>query len=182
MIVISTMIMALDYGERRIGVAVTDESEKYTKALDYIRNSEPTRKVFKKLHREKSEQEIKEIKRSNKLNAKLGQKRVFNQILHLLNLYYPEKIIIGVPYTLDHENNQIEGKQAKVIKNFGKKLKAFLDSKKIKIEIEYYDETLSSRMAQSSLEAQSITTSEKIKAKIDSESARLLLEEYILGK
>lgn len=42
------MIIAFDYGEKRIGVAISDESNKFATALDFVPNRSQIKKVFLK--------------------------------------------------------------------------------------------------------------------------------------
>lgn len=174
------MILALDYGEKRIGVAVSDESEKIATALPYLSNKSEIKRISNKDYPKGTDpQKIKEDRKALKIQSKIELRKVFNIICHLINTYYPDKIIVGLPKTIDKETNEwIEGHQAKKIRNFMKKFEQFLISKKIVCEIIFIDETMTSKQAEENLREMNLTN-DKVREKIDSESARILLQEYL---
>jgi putative transcription antitermination factor YqgF len=177
------MILALDYGEKRIGVAISDETERFAKALDYLPNKSEPRKIFAKdFPQGTSMQVINDARRAEKREAKIELRKVFNKLLHMINIYYPEVILVGLPTVVDEETQQPKlGVQAKKIKEFVKKLEIFLRQNNIILEIKLIEESMTSHIAEEQLRAQGLTT-DKIKEKIDSESAKLLLEGYISVK
>lgn len=177
------MILALDYGEKRIGVAVTDESERFVKAIDYISNNSEVKKIRKKdFPKGTIEQEIKDFKKKLKQESKIEFRKVCNKLLHLINIYYPQKIIIGLPTVPNQKTGQpTKGLQAKKVEQFIKKFKACLSQNKVLIEIEFIEESMTSQIAEQNLREQGVPSS-KINEKVDSESARILLEEYISNK
>ena len=177
------MILALDYGEKRIGVAVTDETEKFVKELDYIpNNSELKRISLKDYPKGTDPQSIKQIKKESAINAKIEFRKLCNKLLYLINCYYPSKIIIGLPMTTDAKTNlPVIGKQAKKIKQFVRKLELCLKSNKISLEIILVEESLTSKIASQELKRMGLSST-KQKDKIDSFSAKILLEEYISNK
>jgi RNase H-fold protein (predicted Holliday junction resolvase) len=175
------VLLALDYGEKRIGVAVTDESGKFVKPLDYIPNkTEPRRITAKDFKDGITPQELHAKRKENKNECKVELRKLCNKLLYLINCYYPEKIIVGLPTVVDNETGQIaEGMQAKKVRRFVKTLESCLRKNNIALTIEFLEESMSSKFAEENLKALGITTSEKIREKIDSESAKVLLEDYI---
>lgn len=177
------MILALDYGEKRIGVAVTDETEKFTTALDYIPNKSEVKKIFAKDFPPNTDVKIiNQARKDAKSEAKIELRKVFNKLLHLVNYYYPEKIVVGLPKVIDKDTNEyVEGAQAKVVRQFMKKFCAFLSARKIICEVIFVEESLTSQIAEENLKDAGVTPT-KISEKIDSESARVMLEEYLAGR
>lgn len=174
------MILALDYGEKRVGVAVTDESEKFVVSLDFISNNSELKRVKNSdFPKGTPNKEIVEVRKTAKKDSKLELRKLFNKICHLVNYYYPDKILIGIPMTVDKETNElVKGKQAIKIESFSKKLQAFLKSKNVVCDIELIEESMSTVMARANLKEKGLTET-KIKQQVDSESARILLEEYV---
>jgi RNase H-fold protein (predicted Holliday junction resolvase) len=175
------VILALDYGEKRIGAAITDESGKFTKALDFIPNkSEPKRITSKDFPLGTTIETINKARKDAKLESKIEFKKLCNKLIYLINCYYPNKIIIGIPTTIDNKTGGITfGVQAKKVKTFVKKFETCLKSNGIALDFELIEESMTSKIAEKNLRSLGITTSNKIKEKIDSESARVMLEEYI---
>ncbi len=176
-------LIAFDYGERRIGVAITDESNKMTSSLPYISNNSELKKINKKdFPKGTDPKEIAKARREAKKDSKIELRKVFNKILYLVNSYYPEKLLLGLPLSFDSkENIYKEGMQAKKVRSFAKKLDIFLKKNNIICEIVFLEESMSSQIAASNLSDFGLT-SDKIREKIDSESARILLEGYIESK
>lgn len=174
------MIIAFDYGEKRIGVAISDEKNKFANAIKYIPNKSEVDKLFSKdFPKDTSMNIINQERRKAKKEAKIELHKVFNKIHYLVNYYYPEKIIVGLPKVIDKNSGEwVEGHQAKKVKNFFKKLDSFLKSKNILCEIEFYDETLTSIFARNNLEEMNLSN-QSLLGRIDSESARILLQEYL---
>lgn len=174
------VLLALDYGEKRIGVAVTDESGRFVKPLDYIPNKSEVRKITAKDFKDGiTPEELNKARKTHKQECKIEFRKICNKLLFLINCYYPEKIIVGLPTTVTEDGQVAEGVQAKKIRKFVKNLTTCLKQNNIALQIEFIEESMSSRLAEENLRAQGITTSGKIKEHIDSESAKLLLEEYI---
>ncbi len=173
------MILALDYGEKRIGVAVSDEGEKFAKALECITHkSEPGKISVKDFPHGTSQEVIQEERRKAKSDRKLEERKLFNKILHLVTLHYPEKILIGLPTTADATTGRaIIGKQAKKVQRFAKKLESFLKKNNILVEIIFVEESMTSVDAEKKLRAEGLG-SKRIKARIDSESAKCLFESF----
>lgn len=177
------MILALDYGEKRIGVAITDETEKFTKALEYLSNKSEPKKIFAKdFPSGTTVQAINDARKAAKTESKLEFRKLCNKILHLVNIHYPDRLIVGLPTVIDEETQQpVIGAQGKKIKDFVKKLDTCFRQNNIVLPIELIEESMSSRMAEENLRAQGFTN-DKVRENIDSESARILLEGYISSK
>jgi putative transcription antitermination factor YqgF len=174
------MILALDYGEKRIGVAITDESERFVKGIDYLPNKSEPRKIFTKdFPKGTSMQVINDARRAAKYESKIEFRKVCTRLLHLFTIYYPSIVLIGLPTTVDAETQEIKlGQQAKKVKDFAKKLESCLKQNNMVIEIKFVEESMTSSWAEQNLREQGLTT-DKIKEKVDSESAKILLEGYI---
>jgi putative transcription antitermination factor YqgF len=174
------MILALDYGEKRIGVAITDEKDQFAASQNYISNSSELKRVATKdFPKGTPVKEIVEARKAAKREAKVEMRKLLNKIYYLINSHYPDKILIGLPLTIDKNTSEwVEGQQALKVKKFAKTLESFCKSKKIVCDIELVEESMSSSFARDNLKEMSLTES-KIKEKIDSESARILLEEYL---
>jgi putative transcription antitermination factor YqgF len=176
-------LLALDYGEKRIGIAITDEYKKIVTSLPYIANKSETKLIRNKDYPKNTSPEIiRKDRKDAKLESKIELRKVFNKLLHYINTYYPEKIIIGMPMSFDAKENIYKyGPQAKKVKNFAKKLELFLKKHNIICEIEFIEESMSSKIAKENL-SEIYKTEGKIKDKIDSESARIMLVEYLARK
>ena len=133
-------ILSLDYGLKRIGVAISDPDRKFAFPRKVIAN-----KDFK---------------------------HVLSSIKNLIEENEIYLIIIGLPLNMPGVKNE-KSKMTKTVEDFVKKLK-----QKVNISIELIDERLSSFTAEQNLFETGIK-SKKIKSLVDSEAARILLEEYI---
>ena len=176
------MILALDYGEKRIGVAVTDNEERFAKVLDYIPNKSEVKKIFSKgFPKGTKPEEIQEMRKKEKKEAGIEFRKLCNKLLYLINLYYPDKIIIGLPTTVDENGHPVIGAQAKKVQQFVKKFEACLKKNNIVLDIELIDESMTSSLVEQKLRLKGMR-SNNIREKIDSECARMLLEEYLTSE
>jgi putative Holliday junction resolvase len=123
--------LAIDYGEKRIGLAISDDDGKYSFSRDAILSND--------------------------------QKMVIEKIKELTEQESVEKIIVGWPLTLKGELNNQTNKVQLFISALGAA---------VKVAIEKYDERLSSQAA-------GRLVGEDRQGKIDSVSARLILEDYL---
>ena len=130
-------ILALDYGQRKIGVAISDPLKIIAKPLTVIINS--------------------------------SYKNVLDEINKLIDEFQIETIVIGMPITLKNKYS----KQTKIVIEFVKFLQ-----KNLKINIETYDERLTSQMAQKILVSQGIKTGHN-KQEIDKVSAAIFLQNFL---
>jgi putative transcription antitermination factor YqgF len=176
------MILALDYGEKRIGVAVSDDEERFGTVLDYIPNKSEVKKIFAKgFPKGTKPEEIQEVRRKEKKEASTEFRKLCNKLLYLINLYYPDKIIVGLPTTVDINGNPFVGAQAKKVQQFVKRLDICLKKNNIVLDIELIDESMTSALVEQKLKLKGMK-SNNIREKIDSECARMLLEEYLSSK
>lgn len=122
------MIIALDYGDKRTGVAISDDGEQIAfrhKALKLRPNEE-----------------------------------MFEVIISLLQRLQPKEVIVGEPLGLDDKETQM----SKKIRTVGEKI-AHISN----LPVKYWNEIMSS----------SIARQQKVTKDIDSESARIILQEYL---
>ena len=134
-------ILGLDIGDKRTGVAISNDVSSICTPLNYIPSKD--------------------------INYFL--KNLYNLIIEKkIN-----KIIIGLPKLLSGK----EGERAKYSRYISKKIK----EKNKNLEIVLWDERLTSKQAEKYL-LESGVEKNKIKEKIDSASAVIILESYILGQ
>lgn len=127
-------ILALDFGNKRIGLAIGDSDIGVAAARYFLPNDGDTLETLVKL---------------------IKSERV-------------KKILIGLPRGLQQETEQ-----TKLTREFANELDA-----KISIPIEFIDERFTSRIAESNLQTAEID-SRKQKNLVDSEAARIILQEYL---
>lgn len=94
-------------------------------------------------------------------------KNSVNEIVKIAKENHVQKIVVGVPYNMDGTT----GFQAQDCIEFSKQIEGF--------EIIYEDERLTSDTAEENLREQKIDF-RKEKGLVDSESARIILEQYLL--
>ena len=133
----STRILAIDYGDSKVGLAISDLMKIIAKPFKTIKN--------------------------------ISQDSVINNIKEIINDKSIEKIIIGLPITL----NNTFSDQTKKVQDFAEKLET-----KIEIPLIQYDERLSSIEAKKSLIQQGIKTGHN-KKEIDKTAAAIFLQSYL---
>ena len=133
------VILAIDYGLKRVGLAISDPNRSFAFPCDVIEN-----KNFDYL--------------TSKIHDLILERDV-------------ELILIGVPYNMN--STLIKNEMEKNIEHFIKELQ-----KIIKIPIKAVDERLSSFAAEEKLREAGVSA-KKSKKYVDSEAARLLLEEFL---
>ncbi len=129
--------MALDVGDKRIGVALSDPLQILASPLQTI--------------------------------ARTSDEYALHEITGLVNKYEVEKLIIGMPYSLDGTT----GPQAEKVLSFKDKISA-----QIAIEIVLQDERLSSVTADQKLK-ETGRKSARLKEKIDAAAAAVILQSYL---
>jgi putative Holliday junction resolvase len=135
-------ILAIDYGLKRVGLAISDPERSFAFPCDVIEN-----------------------KNFNYLIA---------QISNLILEKEVDLILIGMPYNMNKSNSDVtKNEMEKNVELFIKQLQ-----KSIKVPLKTVDERLSSFAAEEKLREAGISA-KKSKKYIDSEAARLLLEEFI---
>ena len=131
-----SVILGVDYGERRIGLAVSDELMIAANPLDTI--------------------------------ARTTEQRDLAAIEKLVRQRNVERIVVGLPLNMDGS----EGPMAKAVREFAGKLSG------LGIEIEFWDERLSTRAAESTL-LEADFTRKKRKGLRDKVAAAWLLQGYL---
>ena len=135
-------ILAIDYGLKRVGLAVSDPERAFAFPCDVIEN-----KSFDYL---------------------------FSQINNLILERDIDLILVGMPYNMNKNNSGVtKNEMEKTVESFVNKLQ-----KSITIPIKLVDERLSSFSAGEKLKEAGVSA-KKSKKYIDSEAARLLLEEFL---
>ena len=134
--------LALDYGEKRVGIAVSDESKKYSFARDYLIND-------------------------NSFQEKL---------IHLITEEQISKIIIGYPLNFKSEKTI----QTLKTEEFKSRLEKLLTDKSITAEIIFFDEIFTSKLAENRIMNSGMKKKKRQeKGLVDSESAQIILQDYI---
>ena len=131
-------IAAIDFGMKRIGIALSDEGQKI--ALPYLQVE--------------------------------GGKKAIDHVIKALQPKIQEivKILVGNPLSLKGE----ESSMGKIVLQFAKELE-----KKAKIEVELFDERLSSKQAEKMLSCElGLSRKERVKS-LDMSAACLLLQSYL---
>ncbi|MFL2653654.1 MAG: Holliday junction resolvase RuvX [Dehalococcoidia bacterium] len=132
-------ILGLDIGEKRTGVAISNEVSSLCTPLEYISSKDNF---------------------LEKISNIIQEKKV-------------EKIIIGLPKLLSGK----EGERAK----FSRSISHLIKSNHKSIKVILWDERLTTKQAEKYL-LETISDKRKIKEKIDSVSAVLILENYLASK
>lgn len=130
--------LGIDYGDKRIGLAISDELGMFAKPINMISNKKP----------EVAIESIKSLIKSENINF----------------------IVIGLPDT----GRKSEVNQVNVIKTFGNKLKDGIN-----VPLEYWNESFSSIEGVENLKAKGYKSKSNIEKKLDSESARIILQGYL---
>ncbi len=132
-------ILGLDIGEKRTGVAISNEISLLCTPLEYISSNDNF---------------------LEKISNIIQEKKV-------------KKIIIGLPKLLSGK----EGERAK----FSRSISNLIKSNHKAIKVILWDERLTTKQAEKYL-LETMTNKKKIKEKIDSASAVLILENYLAAK
>ncbi|MCX8034778.1 MAG: Holliday junction resolvase RuvX [Candidatus Dojkabacteria bacterium] len=166
----SPVILAFDYGTKRIGVAVTSDDGKYVKPLDVIKNNFDIIDVeIENLKKNSSEPKDKQIKLLKKQKEK--KLHIFlNKVFELVSRYYPDVILIGMPSTVDKVYKK------KILK-FANEIKKFLNKKKVLLDIQIINEDLTSHDGLKELNMLGFTK-KNIDDLIDSYSAMYIIKTY----
>lgn len=130
--------LGIDYGKKRMGLAISDELGMFAKPIEAIQNK--------------------------------GLEVAIKEIKSLIDRENLDFIVIGLPDT----GRKSELEQIKIIKSFGDKL-----FKQTKISFEYWNESFSSVEAFTNLKAKGKKSRSNIEKKLDSESARIILQGYL---
>ena len=131
--------LAIDYGLKRIGLAICDADEIIVSPLCQIQNSEVNRQM------------------------------AIDNILSLIREHAIEQLVIGLPVNMDGTM----GEQARISRNFGKKLE-----EQSGLKVNFQDERLSSRSADRMLADSGFTRKGK-KARRDMLAACEILKDFL---
>ena len=135
-------ILAIDYGLKRVGLAISDPGRTFAFPCNVIENKNPD--------------------------------YLISQINNLILERDVDLILVGMPYSMSRSNSDMTKNEME------KNVEGFIDKlqKSVTIQIKVVDERLSSFAAEEKLKEAGISA-KKSKQYIDSEAARLLLEEFI---
>jgi len=134
--------LSIDYGLRRVGIAVSDNEKRFSFSRDYLFN-----------------------------DASL-----ISNIFRLLKSENVSKIILGYPLNFKSEKTEMTLE----VEKFRELLEKNLKTNSLDTEIVYYDERLTSGIAQHNLYASGVSRKKRHeKGLIDSMSAQIILQDYI---
>ena len=126
------MVLAIDYGRKRMGLAISDETETIAVAMPAIISKTP--------------------------------KQTFAELKDIFKKYGIDKVVIGAPLGLEEKPTQM----SEEVKKFSTDL-----LKHIKTDVSFWNETFTSHIAKKNLKKDNRS------GKLDSESARIILQEYL---
>ena len=133
-------VLAIDYGSKRVGLAISDELRMLARPFGYLENTN----------------------------------RLQKEILALIEKEHIGCVILGLPRTLAGTDSEF----TTTVRAFAEKLFAKLDTKNI--EHHFYDERLTSVMAQANISEQGWSKSKREeKHRKDEEAARIILQEWL---
>jgi putative Holliday junction resolvase len=136
----SNRVLAIDYGSKRIGLALSDELRILATPIGHIEN----------------------------------RKSALNDLLYLITEKNVGTVILGLPTSLSGTDTA----WTLDVKLFGEKLRGSLEQRGI--EFHFYDERLTSIMAETNIRSQGLKRSQlHEKYRRDEEAARLLLQEWL---
>lgn len=137
-----TKYLGIDYGEKRIGIAVSDESKKYSFSREYL----------------------------------LNDNKFFERLISIIKEENVSKIIIGYPLNFKSEKTI----QTLKTEEFRSNLEKLLEKNSLIIELIYFDERFTSKLAAESILNSGMNKKKRQeKGRIDSISAQIILQDYI---
>lgn len=137
-----TKYLGIDYGSKRVGIAVSDENKKYSFSREFINND----------------------------------KKFYENLLKIIKEESVEKIIIGYPLNFNSEKTI----QTMAVEKFRCNLESKLKQNKVEAEIVYFDERLTSKIAQNSILNSGLSKRKRQeKGRVDSISAQIILQDFI---
>jgi len=137
-----TKFMGIDFGEKRIGISISDIEKKYSFNRDYFFND----------------------------------KDLFGKLQEMIISENVTRVIIGYPVSLMNISTDV----TKRVDEFTEELKQFLQIKKLHVEIAFFDERFTSKIAEESLLKSGIKKSKRReKGLVDSISAQMILQDYL---
>lgn len=137
-----TKFLGIDYGEVRIGIAISDVSKKFSFIRDHL----------------------------------LNDKTLLPKIFDLCKSENISRIIIGYPLNFKSEKTI----QTLNVENFKTELETYLRNKIPGIETVFFDERLTSKLAEAAIRGSGMKKSKRReKGMVDSYAARILLQDYL---
>ncbi|MDP4236774.1 MAG: Holliday junction resolvase RuvX [Bacteroidota bacterium] len=137
---INSRVLAIDYGSKRVGLAISDELRMLARPIGILENTN----------------------------------RLQKEILALVAKEQVGCVILGLPRTLAGTDSAFTSE----VRTFAEKLFAKLDAQNV--QHVFYDERLTSVMAQSNIAEQGWTkTKREEKFRKDEEAARIILQEWL---
>ena len=135
-------ILAIDYGLKRVGLAISDPERSFAFPCDVIENK--------------------------------NVDYLLSQIKSMISEREVNLVLVGMPYSMNRSNSDMtKNEMEKNVENFINKLKNV-----VSVPVKTVDERLSSFSAEEKLREAGLSA-KKSKKFIDSEAARLLLEEFL---
>lgn len=139
---IETKYLGIDYGEKRVGIAITDGNKKYSFSRDFMENNVS----------------------------------FFANLLKLIKEENIVKLIIGYPLNMKSEKTA----QTLKIETFKNSFEEFLVKNSMNIDIIYFDERFTSKIAESGILNSGMKKKKRQqKGLSDSISAQIILQDYI---
>lgn len=138
----NTKYLSIDYGLKRVGIAISDDEKKYSFSRDYILNDE----------------------------------KFISKLIELIKSENISKIIIGYPLNFKSQKTEMTDE----VEKFRLLLEKNLKINSLESEIVFYDERLTSGLAQYNLYQSGPSKKQRHeKGLIDSISAQIILQDYI---
>ena len=135
-------ILAIDYGLKRVGLAVSDPDRSFAFPCDVVENKNIDHLI-------------------SQINKVIREREV-------------DLILVGMPYNMNrNSSNMTKNEMERHVENFINQLQ-----QSVKLPIKIVDERLSSFSAEEKLREAGVSA-RKSKKLVDSEAARLLLEEFL---
>ena len=139
---LNSKYLSIDYGLKRVGIAISDEDKKYSFSRDYI----------------------------------LNDKNLIAKLIQIIKSESVSKIILG--YQLNFKSEKTE--MTEEVEKFRNLIEKNLKLNSLETEIVFYDERLTSGIAQHNLYASGVSRKKRHeKGLIDSMSAQIILQDYI---
>ncbi|MFS8131391.1 MAG: Holliday junction resolvase RuvX [Candidatus Dojkabacteria bacterium] len=129
-------ILSIDFGTKRVGLALSDETETFAHRIDPIENY-------------------------------IDEKELIIKLAKIIEFEKISEVLVGLPLGVDEKETEM----SKKISSFVQSLRSIINS-----SVKTVNETYTTKMAYSNLGRA------KGKKSIDSESARILLQEYLDDK
>ena len=137
-----TKFLGIDYGDVRVGIAVSDESKKFSFNRGFMTNDT----------------------------------NLLTKIAELVRVENISKIVLGYPLNFNSEKTI----QTLKVEKFKEQLEKFLKNKMTDAEIVYFDERLTSKLAEASIQTSGLRKSKRRdKGLVDSVAATIILQDFL---